>query len=73
LNFRAKPESVPDDAAKVNYVLSFLKGMALDYFKPLLTDDLANEPGWLMDFDYITEELYIYSGPYNQQAEAEVE
>jgi hypothetical protein len=72
LNFRAKPESFPDNAAKINYVLSILKGMALDYFEPFLTDDLANEPGWLTDFDYFTEELYIYFGPYDQQAEAEL-
>jgi hypothetical protein len=28
------------DLAKVNYSLSFLKGMALDYFKPYLMDNL---------------------------------
>jgi hypothetical protein len=72
LNFWAKPESFPNDAAKVNYVLSFLKGMALDYFKPFLTNDPANKCGWLTDFNYFTEELFIYFGPYNQQAEAEV-
>jgi hypothetical protein len=68
-----KPESFPDDAAKVNYVLSFLKGTALDYFKPFLTDNPTNEPGWLTDFDIFTEELYIYFGPYSQQAKAKVE
>jgi hypothetical protein len=73
LNFRAKPESFRDDSAKVNYVLSFLKGMALDYFEPFLVDDPGNEPKWLMNFEFFTEELYIYFGPYNQQAEAEIE
>jgi hypothetical protein len=73
LNFQAKPESFPDDAAKVNYVFSFLKGTALNYFEPLLTNDLANEPSWLTDFDYFTMELYIYFGPYDQEAKAEVE
>jgi hypothetical protein len=33
LNFSDKPESFPDDAAKVSYALSFLKGTALDYFE----------------------------------------
>jgi hypothetical protein len=47
LNFWAKPESFPDDAAKINYVLSFLNGMALNYFKPFLTDALANKLSWL--------------------------
>jgi hypothetical protein len=53
LNFQDKPEPFLDDAAKVNYVLSF-KGMALDYFEPFLTDDPANDPGWLIDFDSFT-------------------
>jgi hypothetical protein len=64
LKFQAKPESFPN-AAEVNYVLSFLKGAALNYFKPFLTDDLANGPGWIMDFNYFIEELYIYFGPYD--------
>jgi hypothetical protein len=73
LNFRAKPEYFRDDTAKVTYVLSFLKEPALDYFEPFLVDDLANEPAWLTNFEYFTEELYIYFGPYDQQAEAEIE
>jgi hypothetical protein len=73
LNFRAKPEYFRDDTAKVTYVLSFLKELALDYFKPFLIDDPANEPTWLTNFELFTEELYIYFGPYNQQAEAEIE
>jgi hypothetical protein len=73
LNFRAKPESFYDDSTKGNYILSFLKGTALDYFEPFLIDDPANEPRWLTNFQYFTKELYIYCGPYNQQAEAEIE
>jgi hypothetical protein len=44
LNFRAKPEYFRDDTAKVTYVLSFLKEPALDYFEPLLVDNLATSP-----------------------------
>jgi hypothetical protein len=73
LNFRAKPEYFHDDAAKVTYVLSFLKEPALDYFEPFLIDDTINEPAWLTDFELLTEELYINFGPYDQQAEAEIE
>jgi hypothetical protein len=73
LNFWAKPEYFRKDTAKVNYVLSFLKGTALNYFEPFLVDDPANEPEWLTNFELFTEELYIYFGPYNQQAKAEIE
>jgi hypothetical protein len=72
LNFRAKLEYFRNDTAKVNYVLSFLKEMALNYFEPFLVDDPANEPKWLTNFEYLTKELYIYFGPYDQQAEAEI-
>jgi hypothetical protein len=44
-NFWAKLESFSNDSAKVNYVLSFLKETALNYFEPFLIDDPANEPG----------------------------
>jgi len=42
LNFRANPKAFSGDLAKVNYSLSFLKGTALDYFEPYLTDNLDN-------------------------------
>jgi hypothetical protein len=73
LNFRAKPEYFCDDAVKVTYVLFFLKEPALDYFEPLLINDTVNEPTWLTDFELLTEELYIYFCPYDQQAEAKIE
>jgi hypothetical protein len=53
--------------------LSFLKEPALDYFEPFLVNNPVNEPAWLTNFEYFTEELYIYFGPYDQQAQAEIE
>jgi hypothetical protein len=73
LNFRAKLESFRENSAKVNYVLSFLKGMAVDYFEPFLIVDPEYKPGWLMNFKYFTKELYIYFGLYDQHAEAKIE
>jgi hypothetical protein len=73
LNFRAKLEYIRDNTAKVTYVLSFLKELALDYFEPFLVNNLADEPAWLTKVELFTEELYIYFGPYDQQAEAEIE
>jgi hypothetical protein len=74
LDFQAKPESFREYSAKVKYIyiLSFLKGTALDYFDSLLIEDLANEPRWLTNLEYFTEELYIYFGPYDQQAKAKI-
>jgi hypothetical protein len=73
LNFQAKLEYIRDDTAKVTYVLSFLKELAVDYFKRFLVNDPADEPAWLTKFKLFTEELYIYFGPYDQQAEAKIE
>jgi len=45
LNFRDCPDQFQNDATKVNYILSYLKGSALDCFKPALLDPI--EPFWL--------------------------
>ena len=42
LNFRDRPDMFKSDTAKVNYMLSYLKGSALDCFEPALLD--PNEP-----------------------------
>jgi hypothetical protein len=73
LNFRARPQDFRHDSMKVNYALSFLKEPALGYFEPYLVDDPADEPLWVSDYTAFTEELYLYFGPYDQVADAEVE
>ena len=52
--------------------MSFLKGMALDYFKPFL-DTPDDEPAWLEDYKLFVKELLINFGPYDALADAEVE
>ena len=52
--------------------MSFLKGMALDYFEPFL-DTPDDEPAWLEDYKLFIEELLINFGPYNALADAKVE
>jgi hypothetical protein len=47
LNFHARPQDFQNDSTKVNYALSFLKEPALDYFKPYLVDDPADELLWV--------------------------
>ena len=58
--------------AKVNYTMSFLKGMALDYFDPFL-DTPDNEPAWLKDYKLFIEELLINFNPYNVLVDAKAE
>ena len=58
-----------DRDTKVNYALSYLKGIALDCFKPTLLD--PNAPSWLSNFDLFVEELKSNFGSYNPVGEAE--
>src|SRR5882672_2717560 len=55
LNFRDHPDLFQDDKSKVNYVLSYLKGTALDCFESAILD--PNEPDWADDFSLFTAEL----------------
>ena len=72
LNFWAQPKAFQSDNAKVNYAMSFLKGMALNYFE-LFLDDPDNEPVWLKDYKLFIEELLINFGPYNALVDAKAE
>src|SRR5882724_5918413 len=69
LNFRDRPEMFKSDTAKVNYMLSFLKGSALDCFEPALLD--PNEPIWLLDLTLFIKELETNFGTYDPIGEAE--
>ena len=52
--------------------MSFLKGMALDYFKPFL-DTPDDKPAWLKDYELFIKELLINFSLYNALADAEAE
>ena len=52
--------------------MSFLKGMALDYFE-LFLDTPYDKPAWLEDYELFIKELLINFGPYDALAEAEAE
>src|SRR5467141_4515421 len=69
LNFRDRPDMFKSDTAKVNYMLSYLKGSALDCFEPTLLD--TNEPQWLSNFILFIEELEANFGTYDPISEAE--
>ena len=55
LNFRDRPDLFPDGTTKVNYVLSYLKGSALECFEPGLLDPTM--PAWASNFDLFVTEL----------------
>src|SRR5882724_10077342 len=69
LNFRDCKELFEDDANKVNDVLSYLKGTALDCFESAILDPI--EPPWLSNFNLFLEELKANFGTYDPVGEAE--
>src|SRR5882724_5006011 len=69
LNFRDRLDMFKSDTAKVNYMLSYLKGSALDCFEPALLD--LNEPIWLSDLTLFIEELETNFRTYDPVSEAE--
>ena len=71
LNFQDCPDLFPNGTAKVNYVLSYLKGSALECFKPGLLAPTA--PVWTSDFDLFVEELEANFGTYDPIGKAEAE
>ena len=71
LCFQAKPGSFKSDSAKVNYALSYLKGMALEWFEPGLISE--EEPDWLNDFSEFRDELTTNFGPHDAVGDAEDE
>src|SRR5467141_846592 len=71
LNFRDHPDLFQDDKSKVNYVLSYLKGTALDCFESAILD--PNEPDWADDFSLFTDELESNFRTYDPVGEAEAE
>src|SRR6266481_188049 len=71
LNFRDRSDLFQDDTTKVNYMLSYLKGTALDCFEPALLE--TPEPAWLSDFTLFLEELEASFRSYDPVSEAEAE
>src|SRR6266481_6018569 len=71
LNFHDHSDLFQDDTTKVNYMLSYLKGMTLDCFEPTLLE--TPEPAWLSDFALFLEELEASFGSYDPVGEAEAE
>jgi len=71
LNFRDHPDLFKDDKSKVSYVLSYLKGTALDCFESTILD--PDQPDWASNFNLFTDELASNFGTYNLVGKAEAE
>jgi len=70
LNFRSQSSAFSDDASKVNYALSYLKGTALDWFEPALTNP-DYEDTWLENWDEFVAHLRYNFGPADPVGDAE--
>src|SRR5882724_2846854 len=57
------------NTAKVNYMLSYLKGSTLDCFEPALLN--LNEPIWLLDLTLFIKELKANFGTYDPVSEVD--
>ena len=71
LNFHDRQDHFQDNSVKVSYILSFLKGTALECFKPRLLVD--NKPVWLSNFRLFVQELESNFGTYDPIGEAKAE
>ncbi|KAG6325997.1 hypothetical protein ID866_13092, partial [Astraeus odoratus] len=72
LNFHDRPQVFHLDSWKVGFALSFLKGIALTWFKPDLLNAIPGaEPAWANDYSEFIIELTTNFGPHNPVGDAE--
>ena len=71
LVFSDRPDSFRKDEKMVRYVISYLKGPALDWFEPVIMGDVDDIPNWLSDFNAFVKELTDHFGPYDFRGDAE--
>ena len=69
LYFRSS-SAYSDDATKVNFALSYLRGTALEYFEPAILDS-DEAPTWIDNWSAFVRTLRIQFGPIDPTADAE--
>jgi Retrotransposon gag protein len=72
LNFRDRPSTFKTGSAKVQYAISYLTDMALQYCEPAILGKIQPEPPWLTNWDLFKAELEFNFGPFNNAAQAEI-
>ncbi|KAG6327799.1 hypothetical protein ID866_11290 [Astraeus odoratus] len=71
LNFHDRPQAFHSDAWKVSFALSFLKGIALTWFKPDLLDTIPGaDPAWADDYSEFVIKLTTNFGPHDPVSDA---
>jgi Retrotransposon gag protein len=70
LAFRDQPNAFRDDTKKVNFTLSYLRGLALDNFEPALMDPYAIVE-WADDYSTFVGHVRDNFSPFNMEADAE--
>src|ERR1700730_4835974 len=71
LNFLNHPQAFQSNSHKINYVLSYLWGFALEWFKPMILD--GEDHLVLSNYKLFTAQLTKNFGPYDVIREAEFE
>src|SRR6202043_2789799 len=69
LNFLDCPQAFQSDSRKVNYVLSYLRGFTLEWFKPMILD--GEDHLVLLNYKLFTAQLTENFGPYDVIRKAE--
>ena len=70
LHFLDCPHVFSSDEKKILFILSYLKGAAINWFEPSLMD-LTNNTHWMWNFSAFINELESNFGPYNPVSDAE--
>src|SRR6202040_3517484 len=72
LSFNDRPSAFGNGRRKVNFAISYLKGIALIYFETSLLElDVLNPPAWEDDYSEFAEELKLYFGSSDLIGESE--
>src|SRR6202043_478189 len=71
LNFLDRPRAFRSDSRKINYVLSYLWGFALEWFEPMILD--GEDHPVLSNYKLFTTQLTKNFGPYDVIHEVEFE
>ena len=70
LYFRTNP-SYLEDSTKINFALSYLRGMALEYFEPLIIESTSHPPLWMDNWDTFVRLLRQQFGPIDPAGDVE--
>ena len=74
LNFNDRLNAFCTDTAKVNYAISFLSGVALDWFEPdILHPNHTNPPAWAYSYAAFLLKLWTNFSPFDAVRDAEDE